>query len=370
MGLTALEHVKTEQSTFTPSQTEDFGLEIVPFGIYHVDSNLIMGVKPASPQLNVIQGGGGSRKTTLLLNIIINMCLSGKLPPGHKIIYDTLENGFTIERGMIVLRAIIATKYIIYMHYAGYRAIYAEENVSEYLNTLFSLELPPTGDPAAFVQEITFTHSGREVCECSFTPDFIEAWYLGKVHLTKKQTEAWIVAGEALRDFPIEFFGVSEHPNYDEAERRSTSTIMMEQSYERWCRLSEECLSVQIIADYLQEYWLPGSNDHYQKQLAFTPWFSRFIKEKRKTVWVVSQEGIQHQKDFSRSGFVYGSSGGDVLKNASQNNWRVSYTKETSPYTMTLHSPVKSRRGNHPDLTLLIEPNSGAIFGKSKIAER
>lgn len=368
MGLTALEHVRTEQSAFTPAEGE-FDTDIVPFGIYHVDAVLPMGVKVTSPKLCVIQGGSGSRKTTLMLNIIVNMCLSGNLPPGHKIVFDSLENGFTLERSMVVLRSILATRYIIYRHYTGFRDISAEEPATDYLRQLFAYDIE-SGDPQFLVRNITFSFNGRDVAECAFTSDFVEAWYANKLHLTPLQNKAWMIAGDALATFPIEFFGVSEHPNYDIADKRSTPTIYIEQSYERWCKLAEECLSIQIITDYLQEYWLPNTSDHYQKQLVVTPWLSRFIKEKRKTIWCISQEGIGHQRDFASKGVVMGSSGGDMLKAASQLNWRVSYAKETNPFFMTLHSPVKLTRGNHPDLALMIEPNSGAIFGRSRIMER
>jgi hypothetical protein len=297
------------------------------------------------------------------------MCLSGKLPAGHKIIFDSLENGVTLERLAIICRCILATKYIIYRHHAHFRDIEVDEPAQDYLRLLLSQEFP-SGDPAFLVRSITFNYNGRDISECNFKPDFIEAWYRKRVYLTGNQTKAWMIAGDALQTFPIEFFGVSEHPDNNIAEARSTATTNIEQSYERWCRLSEECNSIQVVTDYMQEYWLQTSSDHYQKQLVITPWLSKFIKEKRKTVWTISQEGIQHQREFMQRGIVLGSSGGDVLKSASQNNWRVSYAKDTSPYFMTLHAPVKSRRGNHPDLSLMIEPNSGAIFGRSKIQER
>lgn len=367
MGLLASEAIRTEQQAFTIVPGSNDG-EIVPFGIYHVDQNLIAGVKPTSPQLNVIQGGGGARKTSLMLNFIINMCLSGKLSEGHLIVYDTLESGMTIERIILVLRCMVATKYMLYRRILGIKAPHPDDDILCYLNKLFDRSLPPVS-PEELLSQVTFVFNNQEIPELAFKPDLIELFYKDKINLTANQLEAWLIAGDAVSLFPLEVYGISEHNNDDVATARSIDTTDHVASFERWLKLADEYSSIQVISDYMQSYWT-GSSDHYEKQKVIVPYYERFVKSSRSTLWVISQEGIGHQRDFNRSGEVLGSSGGDVLKNASQNNWRVSYSKVNEPCKMILHAPVKSRRGNHPDLELMIEPNSGVIFGRSRIKGR
>lgn len=365
-GLSLIEAVQTEKYAFR-NNSSSTSLARVPFGINHLDLAFAAGVKPASPQLNVIQGGGGARKTTLALNLIINQCISGKLPADHHIVIDTLENGMTIERFAIVIRSIVATKLMIYHQWTGTKHMPDGMNPVEYARKLFDLDIP-NQSPQDLIGEVKDKLNGSDVLTCVLTPDFIEEVHNDRVRMTVEQEYCWWLAGEIIKDFPITIFGISEHNTYEIAEARSVMTTSIEESFRRWCEIAENYSSVQIVSDYLQEYDT-GTTDHYDKQKVIVPFYSRWIKTYRGTIWAISQEGIGHQKDYARTGYVLGSSGGDVLKNASQTNWRVSYDKHISPFWMKLHSPVKSRRGNHPDILLKLEPNSGCIFGQSAIRE-
>jgi hypothetical protein len=367
MGLTALEHVRTEQKAFTPPPGE-FDVEIVPFGINHLDADFLMGVSPTMPQCYSIQGISGARKTTLMLNLVKNMCLSGTLPEGHKIVYDILESGQTIEKCLTILRGMLADQYMIYRHHTGYRDIMVDEHPVAYLRQLFARELPHS-DPAALVQAITTTINGVAVPECVLKPSFIRRLYLNKIHMTPNQIKAWMLAGDALGYFPVEFFGVSSHYDRDERQRRSIVTDDIVAATVRWAELLDTCESMQIITDHLNAYRV-GSTKDYDKQIIVTEYIDHFIKEHGVTVWILFQEGVTNRREYDAKGEVYGGKGGDAVKAISDTNWRVSYSKITSPYFMTLHSPVKSREGDHPDLALMVNPISGTIFGRSRIVER
>lgn len=356
--------ILTEQAALTPPP-EEAVLNPVPFGIWHLDLAFPAGVKPTSPQLNVIQGGSGARKTSLMLNIILKMCLSGNLPEDHIILYDTLENGMTIERLILTLRCMVATLFIIYKQWL--RPDMPSGDVREYLNKLFAIPLPIL-PPQEIIGKCL---SPDGLPECVFTVDFIELWYRKKIRMTPNQIEAWLIAGDVVSLFPLEVFGVSEHYDREEAARRSIDTADIEQAFSRWLRFAGSHHSVQVISDYLTAYWIgSGDSDHYAKQKIITPYYDRFVKSTRNTLWAINQEGVGHQREFRNVGKVLGSSGGDVLMSASQNNWRVSYNNAEDPYHFTLHSPVKSRRGNHGDIKCMIEPKSGVIFGRSMLADR
>lgn len=365
MSLTAYDHVKTEQAAFTPP-AEEFGREIVPFGIYHVDANFLMGVSPTIPQLYSIQGISGARKTTLAFNLIIRMCISGCLPQGHKIIYDILESGQSIEKCLLILRCQVAALYMIYRHATRFRGIEPDEPILPYLNCLFNQDI--LGKPDEIVESLVTRYNGTEVPECVLKPSFIRRFYLNRIHMTPRQTEAWILAGDALREFPIEFYGLSAHANREERKRRTTITDNIEESVRRWAKITTEYDSVQFFSDHLNAYNTPGKD--YDKQIFVMPFIDHFIKEYQVTFWLLFQEGVTNRREYDSKGEVLGGKGGDTVKAISDTNWRVSYDKNRTPFYMELSSPVKSREGDHPDLQLMIEPNSGAIFGKSKIKTR
>lgn len=370
MGLTALEHVQTEQSAFTPPGGLDF--DIVPFGIHHLDGNFIMGVMPTDAQIRGIQGIEGTRKTTLAFNLIINQCLSGKLPAGHKIVYDILETGMSLEKCITILRCILATKYMIYRHYSGTRAIGVDDDPVEYLNKLFRFTSPEleTSSSQEIISAITYTYGGQKRNECELKYDVIRRWYFNKWHLTALQTEAWIIAGDALQRFPLEFFGPSGHYDRDVGKVRSTPTTNIDLAYRRWAEILDTCETAQFWIDHINAYDVSGVVDDYNRQMAVIPVIKRFIGEHRCTFWLLAQEGVSNRRDFDAKGEVLGSKGGSLLKAEADTNWRVSYPRTTDPFSMILHQPVKSREGDHPDLKLMLEPNSGAIFGKSAIKPR
>lgn len=363
MGLSAREAILEERDTFGPHpELERYG-NIVPFGIAHIDDAFGMGVEPTVAQMYGIQGQGGARKTSFVLNIIINQCLSGTLPENHRIIIDTLENGMSIERYLMTMRMIIATKILIYERWSELKCKPTDTGAQEYCWKLFNQTIPPL--PAStLINETSTIINGQKVTMCIFTVDNIKLWYRGKLFFTEEQLYAWDLAGEAMVDFPVEVFGVSEHPDGEKAAERSDDTIVLEEAEKRWAAIAEHN-SVQLIVDYVQEFFVRGQSEYYDKLLVILPHLSAFVKQTRSTVWVISQETISNDAEFRRSGRVLGAQGGNSLRNACQTNWRIDYQKDSDKYHIRLFAPVKSRRGNHGDLLLNVEPMSGALFGQS-----
>lgn len=358
MGLSITMAVATEAAAYTPPEG-DLGSDPVPFGVKHMDIAFPRGVKPTSPQINVIQGGGGSRKTTLMLAFIESQCTSGLLPKDHLIVVDSLETGMTIERYALILRAIVATKIMIYEEHTGKQSTTIRE--------LFDRRLPDMS-PEDIIDQVSSGSGSWCRTDCCLFPDFIESWYARQdgFAMSPRQDDAWGRAGDAVSDFPIVLNGISEHMDIEERIRRVTHTTTIEDSFERWKKLSDENGSVQLVIDYMQEYFIPGVMEHYQKQLRVVPYVAEWVKYSGNTAWVLSQEGVGHQKDAMAGRQVLGSSGGDILKNSAQLNVRVEYRKEKNPFWILLFPPVKARRGSFSKCGLMLEPNSGAIFGESK----
>lgn len=370
MPLTARESVQTIGEVFARRFNPDGSEEnVVPFGIDHIDASFIMGVEPTIPQVYVIQGDGGTRKTTVMLNFILRMCLSGELPLGHQILIDSLENGMTVERYLTTLRMMTATLILIYEHWLETQYT-IQYDLRSFLWELINRELPREKDAKTLALGPVDMINGKPMPLTVLTMDFIKAFYKGLVMMTEKQARAWDLAGEIVADFPITVFGVSEHPDFDKADARSDLTTIIDDAVDRWKLYAKEYQSVQVVVDYMQEYYFPNFHDLYNKQLVVVPKIAQFVKEVRKTVWIISQESVGQQKEFADSGAVRSAAGGNILRNASHTNWRVDYKEHVNPYSLILFRPSKSRRGIHPDLALMIEPNSGVIFGKSRAIER
>ncbi len=347
----------TEREAFTPPP-EDTSLQRVPFGIAHLDAAFPRGVKPWAPQIYAMQGDGGARKTSLVLNLLINQHLSRTMPEGLVTSVDSLETGMTIERYTLVTKCMLATRIMIYEQWTGPQG-------GDTLWQLVNRELPARS-PGQLIAGVK--RGDTEHTDCILFPDFIESWYANQPNykMSPRQYDAWERAGREIESWPIFIFGVSEHFNDRERARRYTETTNIQRSFDRWLKLSEEHNVRQIVVDYVQEYFIESTGNLYEKQLVVTPFLSEWCRRTSGTMWAISQESITNVRDArGRYGEPLGSAGGNILRAASQTNLRCEYLKRNNPHWLILRSPMKGRRGHYPDLGLMIEPNSGAIFGKS-----
>jgi hypothetical protein len=361
---TLRELASTEAEALTPP-AELLGRSPVPFGLYHIDAAYFRGVEPDVPQLYAIQGGPGHRKTTLLLNILANMCLSGLLVKPHWIGIDVLESGMTIERYELCLKGIIASKLIIYRHWTG-------DIDGDSIWKFFGRELPSRNGRAMSPGELCDIRSVAGRPELILNPDFIKGAYYKQpgCDFSPLQKWAWDLAHEIIADFPLVISGVSEHHNMAERRRRYVNVTNIEQSFERWLNLHKEHAVKQLVVDYLQRYFIPDTYSHYEKQLRVVPYFAEWVQQTGGCAWVLSQEGVGHQRDArSNYGEVFGSSGGDILMAESQTNIRLEYYRNRNPNVTLIYGPVKARRGSWPDFGVFTEPFSGAFFGKTMTFE-
>ncbi len=349
----------TEREAYTPPKEDDSPFERVPFGIAHLDAAFPRGVKPWAPQIYLMQGDGGARKTSLVLNLLINQHLSKAMPEGLITSVDSLETGMTIERYVTVTKCMLATKIMIYEQWTGPQG-------NETLWQLINRELPQK-TPEQLLLGVK-RGDNTELTDCILNPDFVECWYAGQENydMSARQYDAWERTGSEISTWPIFVFGVSEHFDDEERARRYTETTNIQGSFERWLELFEKHNVRQIVVDYTQEYFFKDTSNLYDKQRIVTPFLSEWCRRTSGTVWAISQESITNVKD-ARGGYgePLGSAGGNILRAASHTNLRCEYLKRNNPHWLVLRSPMKARRGHYPDLGLMIDPASGAIFGKS-----
>lgn len=319
----------------------------VPFGIPALDANL-MGVPIDTGAVFGIQGEPGARKTTFVLNIIVNQCLSQKLPPGYHICIDTLESGMTIERYADIILAIVATKILIYRHWQHTD----EDNILRLLAKGL-----PHNNTQTLVEECGQEFNGRFVRETVLRPEFFR---YGR--RTKRQLEAINLAKAIVRTWPIMIFGVSEHPDHEIAKKRTTATMNLAKSLRRWIQLSEKEHMRQLVIDHMQEYIFPDHPSDYDLQKRVVGTVKSWQKPIRGVAWIISQIGVTSAREARSSGVDAYAVGGKVLEAEAQYMGQVKYKKD-SPYYMELTRPVKSRIGMHASLGIPLEPNSGAFIG-------
>lgn len=346
----------TEHLAYTPPE-EASSIERVPFGIWHLDVAFPRGIKPWAPQIYGMQGGPGARKTSLVLNILCNEHLSGAMPKDFSTAVDSLETGMTVERYCLAMKCMLATRIMIYEQWTGPQS-------ADTLWQLVNRNLPQE-TPEQLLAGVK--RDGANYTDCMLYPDFIESCYANQSGYTfsARQLDAWERAGEEIATWPIMVFGVSEH--YDDKERaeRYTETTNIENSFERWLKLAEEYNVRQLIVDFLQNYFTESGN-LYEKQLTVVPYMAEWCRRSSGTLWAISQESITNVRDArGRYGEPLGAAGGNILLAESQTNLRLEYLKRSNPHWLTLRSPMKGRRGHYPDLGLMIDPVSGAIFGRS-----
>jgi hypothetical protein len=325
--------------------------KVVPFGICVVDDNLL-GVPITSGGIIGIQGVPGSRKTTLLINIIINQCISGKLPPGYSIAIDTLETGMTIERYADVMVSILATKMIVYWHW--------NQTDEDDPVKLFSAGIP-TMDFQDQVENVGMSYNGGKFSrETVIRPEFLK---LGL--RTKRQHRAIRLAREIMSTWPVMIFGSSEHPDREIAIQRSTDTTNLVESFERWKKLSQEEGMKELTVDHIGEYVFSDNPSSYELQRRVVRAMAVWQKSAGGVGWAIVQIGVTAEREARQSGVKAYAAGGKALEAQAQLMWQVEYDEE-NPYAMKLKRPIKSRIGMHNTVAIPLDPMSGAFIGRAQ----
>lgn len=346
-------------SKILDGSSKSWGAEVtegVPYGILPLDLET-GGLDIMSGGVYNIYGNEGSRKTSLALNIIMNQCLSGKLPPGYTIAWDSLESGMPIQRVAHIMVSMIANKILTLRHWTGLRS---EIDYHKLMAAFLNLTIKP--HPLQMITEVGVTENGRFTRENTISPKIITRglW-------TKNQKEAIGIAWGIVDNFPIIISGLSQDSQYkaDEEKRdfvQSVYTLDVWKSYERWEKYALEYGVREVVVDHVNKYDVAGSDYEVQKESvrAFSKWIA---SGPGRTVWAMTQVGTAQRTIFRNEEYDLPSSkGGSVVAEEASGAWYLKYSKDTDMYWIKMLEK-KLREGRVPPIYIPVEPTSGAVFG-------
>lgn len=392
--LTAREYLDEEKEMYKlpPALAK---LPPIRWGHSLMDRAIPGGIPIHSPGFHLIQGPSGARKTTFVLNKVMDMHLSTSIPKGFTTFWWSVEQFMTQEHVFSMLQAMLATKIIIYNRF------HPESNWN-YLLGLFGPDFSPEFVSSMSVSQYfeecflvkervhwLFSDGGIIPHEAMGTPDPIvaireigkdavmTAQFIKSMHrwpkdytLTPEMLNGYRVANHCLMTMRVKVFGSSEHANEDLRELRSFPSDNLNLSQQKWMELAKYANgNCQFVIDHVTAFETGGSD--YEKQRAFKPFLKRIVAEYPILFWVIIQDGVGNQRDYERYGRVLGSSGGDVLKQESTVNWRKRfYDREKHLYWDVLERPEKTRIGDHPSLAFMLAPYSGAYIGEAQLASK
>lgn len=325
--------------------------QVVPYGVKPVDERMV-GNNLGGGEIIVIQGSTGTRKTTFAVNLIVNACLSARIPEGVQICIDTLEAGMTIERYTSIIEAIVATRYMVYW-------TWVDQN-EQSLTKLYRRGMPAGTSIEDVIAAVSCDVNGVNTRECVICPEF---FMYGRQ--TKLQHRAIEAAKALVRTWPLIICGFSEHPDPVKRAKFTVDTTNIEESSARWAMLSNKYNMRWLVIDHLQEYAVKGAASDFETMKVVTSAIGEWQRATRGIVYILSQIGTGSERE-SRTdkGVKSYAQGGKVLQASSTVTWQVIYD-DTKPYIIRLKRPIKSRKGMHTDIAIPIEPISGSFIGRA-----
>lgn len=372
----------------------------VMFGHEILDRSIPGGIPIFSPGCHLIQGPSGSRKTTFVLNMMVNMLFSPNLPAGFKTYWFSIESLMTQEHVLTLLRAIIATRILIYNKFDGcssWEKIMGKFHPSYDLSRFHDESMPRDELEVEFSDECSMiksrvwgvisNHRVIPVDESS-APDPIKsiweikrdvaqsAQFIKSSHrwpdrytMSADMHLAYITAGYCMSAFVgLSSEGASEHSDKSERKVRQFRADSMPLSGDAWLDLARKSEgNCQFVVDHVTAF--DGSESEFEKQRALKPYLKAVFAEYPLLFWLIIQDGVGNQRDRQIFGRSFGAMGGDVLRQEVNVNWsKRMYDEEKSLYWDVLEKADKSRIGVHPALAFMIAPNSGAYIGEAQKA--
>lgn len=329
---------------------DEFIKDLAPTGIDEVDS-AIGGIRLFSGGIIGVQGYEGSRKTSLVLNIIDSELRSSRVPQNYWVLYDTLESGMTIERIGEVMVSILATKILVRWHWF--------KSKTDDMTELFSNKLPPIPQ-MELISEVGFDENDQRKRETIIRPEFLRGgrW-------TERQLKAINMARSIVGGYRMFVAGISENKDDDIAKQLTTRTWDLGESLERWCKMSEEWGVRQIVVDNVPQYIFRDTDNPYQKAVRVVEAALTWQRKYKGTFWIINQVPISQRGNNPME--LPSQFGGARILEEAQLAWHMHYNPRQNPWYAKI-AIKKSRVGFHPDLALPFEPNSGAIIGETKPA--
>ena len=388
--LSSRDYVKEEGDIYkqTPGRETK---EPIRFGHRRLDSAIPGGISVFAPGCHLVAGPSGSRKTTFVLNMMVNMLFSPHLPSGFHTYWWSIESLMTQEHVHSLLRSIIATRIVIYNKFnptSSWEKILGRfyavtESDKKFKPDMFAetclgvkdrvwnlisdhsfipLDANNIPDPDKAIWSLK-----RDVVQSA---QFIKSFHKWRDNytMTGDMFMGYIAAGYCMDAFDFYAEGTSEHSDKKTRAIRSFQASNLELAGDRWLSdvdgIDGNC---QFVVDHVTAF--DSKDSEYEKQRAFKPKLKAVFDKYPLLFWVIIQDGVGNQRDLRQYGRTFGSMGGDVLRQEVNVNWRKRmYDDEKTPFWDVLERADKSRIGVHPALAFMVAPHSGAYIGEAQKA--
>lgn len=293
---------------------------LVPFGIKPID-NAVYGIDVVNGGVYVIMGRQKGRKTTLALNIIVNINMYDRLAAKPTINIDTLESGMHPKRYRDALISIVATKHLLKQ---GHKV----------------RSCPACG-----------TLKCRQI---GITPEFLR--YKTR---TKEQLAAIEYAIDTMRSWPVLIHGANPY----QGDTRNLKAAVRDKA-SRWVRLIEEHGVKINIIDHVQQYYWTDEPSDYEKQLRGIAAISDIAAQYQQVEIVLSQVSLSSLKSAQSGAGKINAAGGTKAQQEAQLSLSSDYVPGSGEVKVTIE---ESRVSNTFSVWQPIEDESGAFYGEARV---
>lgn len=294
---------------------------LVPYGIRILDKNFF-GIDPLrNGELVLIIAEEKNRKTTLMINIIINVCINKNVVRPRKWVIDTLESGMNEARYTDQMIVNLASRYLID---TGHKPISAGF-------------CPACGS--------------RECKELVLKPE-----YLSLFKLTPQQKKSVERAEEEMMTWPVMIFDASLEKG---DTRNLPAAVDMSDAHSRWRILAEEKGYDTFVSDHLQQYRFGfETQTDYEKMLRAMNAHGDFVASTGTVVFDISQVSLTSIRE-AKSGGKLTASGGRKGHQEATKVIASSYENDSGKVGISIESSRVSSVGFGE---YLIDDISGAMY--------
>lgn len=301
---------------------EDNRKLLLPYGIRPLDIALY-GIDIVNGEVLVFQGPPKRRKTTAVVNILINFMTMGDRKHVPTTVIDTLESGMNEKRYRDTILCNLATRLLL-------------RDGHKYLEAC-----PACGAPKC-------QHLG-------LTPD-----YLRYNTRTGVQASTLEEAMEIMSAWPLLLYSASKQAG----NTRDLTTTMLpsDKGLSRWEYLIEEFGAKVLISDHLQQYIIPtgAKLSDYEKQILVVEESSRIVAQYKTVLFMLSQVSLTSQREAAAGTGKYTAMGGQKAEAEATSVFSVDYAPGSGRMTITLE---ESRKYQSFSVYQTLEDASGAFYG-------
>lgn len=291
------------------SNPKDSREALVKYGIKELDVSLF-GIDTEAGELNVIMGFHKQRKTTFIINIVVNIMMAKTPEVKPAIMIDTLESGMIPERYTEALICNVATRYL---HAKGHR---------------FDTYCPICNSSKCY--------------EVGITPESLH-----NVELRPAQLEAVEFAELEVSSWRLYIFGA----NPEEGDTRQ-----YEHSVERAEFMVKHDVKI-IIVDHVQQYQTDTSL--YEKQELAVSGFSNIVAKYKCVVFILSQISLGSWREAKSGTGVTTAKGGNKAAEEAMTVFEVQYVGGDNNMLLKIK---ESRKASPLTVVQNIEKMSGAFL--------